>query len=211
MIRLDKLVQVAGVELRMDLRKVGARVVSQVLPQHAFNRVRTLLLRALGVRISATSCFAGAVKITGTGSVPQLLSIGPGCYISGPMHIDLLAAVRIGARVYVGYEVMLITADHEIGPSAQRCGTCVHGAIEIGDGAWIGSRAVILPGVRVGHGAVVAAGAVVTKDVAANTLVAGVPARVVRDLADEAGDEVPAPSERRCRLSAGAPDRRSAS
>jgi maltose O-acetyltransferase len=207
---LSKLRQVAGAELRVDPRKLGARAVSQLFPQHAFNRVRTLLLRALGVRMGAASCFAGAVKFTGSGSVPLLFSIGPGCYISGPLHVDLMAEVRIGARVYMGYEVMLITADHQIGPSAQRCGARVHGSIEIGDGAWIGSRAVILPGVRVGPGAVVAAGAVVTKDVAPDALVAGVPARFVRELADETGDEVPAVSDRRCRL-AEAPGRRWAS
>jgi maltose O-acetyltransferase len=207
MIELRRLREVAREELNVDPRKVVIHGVSRILPQHALNRVRTLLLRALGVRVGAKSCCAGPVKITGPGSVPDLLSIGTGCYLSGPLHIDLAAGVRIGARVYVGYDVMLITADHERGRSAQRCGTLAPGRpIDIGDGVWIGSRAVILPGVRVGHGAVVAAGAVVTGDVAPNTLVAGVPARRVRDLGGEGAssvdrrsggivaDEVPPPS-----------------
>ena len=60
--------------------------------------------------------------------------------------------------------------------------TLVARGITIDDGAWIGSRVVILPGVHVGKGAVVAAGAVVTRNVPPQAMVAGVPARFVRDL-----------------------------
>ena len=201
MLPLRHLVHVARQELGVDPCKIGVSAVSRIFPQHHFNRVRTTLLRALGVRVEAKSCLAGTLKITGSGCVRDLLSIGPDCYLTGPLHIDLMAPVRIGAHVYMGYEVMLITADHALGPSEQRCGACVHGPIEIGDGAWIGSRALILPGVRVGHGAVVAAGAVVTKDVAPDTLVAGVPAKFVRDL----GEETTPPSDRRGRLTAAEP------
>jgi maltose O-acetyltransferase len=63
-----------------------------------------------------------------------------------------------------------------------RSGARKYGAIEIGDGAWLASRVMVLPGVRIGAGAVVAAGSVVTRDVPDNTLVAGVPARVARSL-----------------------------
>lgn len=55
----------------------------------------------------------------------------------------------------------------------------------IGDGAWIGSRVTFLPGLRIGAGAVAAAGALVTRDVPADTLVGGVPARKIRALVDE--------------------------
>lgn len=196
MSKLNKVLHVFGEEFGVDPRKVGVRIVSQLFPQHSFIRVRTMLLRSLGIRIAPKSCFAGSVKITGFGSVPDLLSIGPECYLTGPLHIDLMASVRIGSHVYMGYEVMLITVDHDLGSSLQRCGPRLQGPIEVGDGAWIGSRAIILPGVRIGRGAVVAAGSVVTKDVAPDTLVAGVPARFVRDLEEE---EVH-PSDRRGRL-----------
>jgi maltose O-acetyltransferase len=197
MIQLRKMLRVAEEELGFDSRRIGARAVSGFLPQHSFNRLRTRLLRALGLRIGATSCFAGSVHITGSGSVRDLLSIGPGCHITGPLHIDLTAPVRIGACVYMGYEVMLLTANHELGEPAQRCGPRVYRAICIEDGVWIGSRAVVLPGVRIGKGSVVAAGAVVTKNVSPHSLVGGVPARLVRDL----GDGV-APSARSDRLAA---------
>jgi acetyltransferase-like isoleucine patch superfamily enzyme len=91
-----------------------------------------------------------------------------------------------------------VTVDHEVGDSSQRCGRRVFRPICIEDGVWIGSRAVILPGVRIGRGAVVGAGAVVTRDVPAHALVAGIPAKTIRDLNDEAFDQV-----RRARPSAG--------
>jgi acetyltransferase-like isoleucine patch superfamily enzyme len=178
-------------ELAVDLRRVGVHVVSRILPRGSFNRTRTALLRALGLRIDSTSLVAGALLITGAGSVSKLLTIGSGSYISGPLQVDLEARVQIGARVYMGYEVMLVTVDHEVGDSSQRCGRRVFRPICIEDGVWIGSRAVILPGVRIGQGAVVGAGAVVTRDVPAHALVAGVPAKTVRDLNDEAFDQVP--------------------
>jgi maltose O-acetyltransferase len=175
---------VAGEELGFDPRRAASHTISRILPQNSFNRVRTVLLRALGIRIAASSCFAGPVDITGEGSLPDLLSIGPGCHFTGPLHIDLSAPVSIGARVYMGYGVMLATVDHEFGPPSQRCGRQLHRPICIEDGVWIGSHAVILPGVRIGQGSVVAAGAVVTRDVPPHALVGGVPARWIHDLDD---------------------------
>jgi maltose O-acetyltransferase len=197
MLSLRKISRVLKEELAVDPRRIAAHVVSGALPPNSFNRVRTLALRAFGVRIASTALFAGSVRITGSGSVRDLLSIGPGCHITGPLHIDLTAPVTIGARVYMGYDVMLVTADHELGDSAQRCGRRVFRAIRIEDGVWLGSRVLVLPGVRIGRGAIVAAGAVVTRDVPPDTLVGGVPAKLVRDL--ESAD---ADNARRDRLAA---------
>ena len=184
MIRPRKLLQAAKEDLAFDTCRITAGAVSGILPQNSFNRARTVLLRALGLRIGAGSLLAGPLHLTGSGPVRDLLSIGEGCYLTGPLRIDLTAPVRIGDHVYMGYDVMLITADHELGESAQRCGRRVFRPIFVEDGVWIGSRAVILPGVRLGRGSVVAAGAVVTRDAAPDTMVGGVPARLVRDLND---------------------------
>jgi maltose O-acetyltransferase len=172
-------------ELNIDARKLATRAISRSLPQLSFLRTRTALLRAAGIRIGARSSIMGALDVTGPGPVGDLFSVGEDSCITGPLYIDLGAPVRIGNRVRVGHHVMLLTMDHEMGPSAGRCGRLVAAPIDVGDGVWLASRVTILPGVAVGKGAVVAAGAVVTHDVAPDTLVAGVPARFVRDLDKE--------------------------
>jgi maltose O-acetyltransferase len=174
-------------ELDVNTRALAVGAISHAIPPLAMNRVRTRLLRASGLRVGRGSAVMGALRITGPGRM-EFFSIGDQSFITGPMHIDLGARVRIGDRVHIGHDVTVLTVDHEIGPPTERCGALVAAPVDIGDGCWIGSRVTILPGVRVGHGSVVAAGAVVTRDVAPNTLVGGVPARVLRNL-----DEEPAP------------------
>lgn len=166
-------------------RKVLAESLASILPQQTFNRTRTALLRAAGVRVGERSLIQGPVRITGNGNPCHLLSIGTFTMITGPLHVDLGAPVHIGDMVRIGHDVSLLTVNHEIGAAWLRSGTSFFGPIEIGNGAWIASRVTILPGVTIGAGAIVAAGAVVTRDVEPNTLVAGVPARVVRSLKEE--------------------------
>jgi acetyltransferase-like isoleucine patch superfamily enzyme len=177
-----RIVRIAREEVRADPRKVAAHAVSSFLPQFSFNRTRTALLRAAGFRIGAFSAIMGGVNVTGPGKVTELLSIGERTIVSGPLHINLGAPIRIGNGVNLGHDVWLLTIDHEVGPSEYRCGLSLAAPITIGDGAWIGSRVTILPGISIGEGAIVGTGAVVTQDVPANTLVAGIPARFVRDL-----------------------------
>jgi acetyltransferase-like isoleucine patch superfamily enzyme len=127
----------------------------------------------------------GPFDVTGLAAPLRLVSIGDDTHITGPLHIDLGGAeVRIGSFVHIGHHVVLLTLDHEIGPARERCGSLLSGPITIDDGAWIGSRVTILPGVVVGKGAVVATGAVVVSDVPPNTLVGGVPAKLLRHLND---------------------------
>ena len=106
--------------------------------------------------------------------------------ISSHVTINLDGKVSIGKNVTLGPFVRIYTGTHRIGPASQRC---LPGAIPepviIEEGSWIAMCAVILPGVHIGPGCVVAAGAVVTKDIPANSYVAGVPARIVRQLPDD--------------------------
>ena len=88
----------------------------------------------------------------------------------------------IGERVAVGPFARLVTDNHELGTRRQRAGKFHNVPLTIEDGVWIGASVTIIGGVTVGAGAVVAAGAVVVRDVPANTIVAGVPARVVKYL-----------------------------
>ena len=92
---------------------------------------------------------------------------------------ELNETVTIGERVSIGHEVLFLTTSHLIGGREQRAGKLVSGRITVGDGAWIGARSIVLPGVHIGAGAVVAAGAVVQQDVPVNSLVGGAPARPI--------------------------------
>ena len=155
------------------------------LPQLSFNRTRTALLRAGGLKIGKGSQIMGPVVITGGGRWQELFEIGEQTFVTGPLRVDLAECVTIGDNVNIGHSVTLLTVDHEIGSSERRCGFRESGPIVIRNGVWIAANATVLPGVTVGESSVVAAGALVTRDVAPNTLVAGIPARVIRHLPPE--------------------------
>jgi maltose O-acetyltransferase len=103
-------------------------------------------------------------------------SIGRNTRISQGCTIDLRSGLAIGNNVSVSPEVMILAGTHDV--HAPRFND-VAGFVTIEDHVWIGARAIVLPGVTVGRGAVVAAGSVVTKNVAPMTIVAGVPAKPV--------------------------------
>ncbi len=194
---MERLVRAAQSEvgfLVAEPRQALMQLASTPLPQQSFNRVRTAMLRAGGMRIGRRSQVMGPVFVTGPGRWRELFEIGENTFITGPLRVDLAQRIVIGDRVNIGHAVTLLTTDHEIGPSEQRCGFRQTGHIIIESGVWIGANATILPGVTIGQSSVVAAGAVVTKDVAPNTLVGGVPASVIRELPSES---VLGPSSRR--------------
>lgn len=90
--------------------------------------------------------------------------------------------VRIGNDVLVGPNVQIYTATHPLDAATRKSWLEFAKPIRIGNDVWIGGHAVICPGVTIGDGAVIAAGAVVTKDVAENVVVGGNPARVIKQI-----------------------------
>jgi acetyltransferase-like isoleucine patch superfamily enzyme len=108
-------------------------------------------------------------------TVGRRIHIGYGCMFTGHAPIDIADGVMIANKAN------LVTGGHPVPPD-QRRDYLTGAPITVETDAWIGTAATILPGVTVGAGSVVAAGAVVTRDVPPATLVAGVPARVVREL-----------------------------
>ncbi|MBK8988842.1 MAG: acyltransferase [Chloroflexi bacterium] len=140
------------------------------------------LLRLFGFRVGRSGILMGMPTIAGVGNVYEKLHIGDSCLFNVGCHFDLAAPITIGHNVGVGHQVLFLTGSHEIDDSKRRVGPLMTSPVVIHDGAWLGARCIILPGVTIGKGAVVAAGAVVTKDVPANTLVAGVPAQIIREL-----------------------------
>jgi acetyltransferase-like isoleucine patch superfamily enzyme len=113
--------------------------------------------------------------------VGRNLRVGRDVFINHGCTAMDLGGIDIGDGVLIGPNVQLISSGHPLAPGDRR--SCMVGdPITIGRGVWIGAGATVLQGVTVGEDAVVGAGAVVTRDVPARTLVAGVPARVVRSL-----------------------------
>jgi maltose O-acetyltransferase len=166
-------------------RKLLAELAAH-LPSTAFAATRTAVFRAAGAKIGKHSLIQGGMRITGTGNPCTFLSIGDNTLVTGGLHLDLGAPVRIGDMVRIGHDVSILTITHSIGPWYLRSGDRCAAEVVIENGCWLASRCTILPGVVVGAGAIVAAGAVVTRNVPANTLVAGVPARVLRELPEGA-------------------------
>lgn len=108
------------------------------------------------------------------------IRLGKNVFINHACTFLDMGGITIGDQVQIGPKVNLITENHPIDPGNRR--TLDLKPIRIEKNAWIGAAATILPGVTVGENAVVAAGAVVLTPVEANTVVAGVPARVVKKI-----------------------------
>lgn len=185
---LSRVSRVAWEEVRPLLSRGALAELAVVLPSSAFATTRTTMLRAAGATIGPQSLVQGRVRLTGHGNPCQWLFIGRDTLITGGLHADLGAPLRIGNGVRIGHDVSFLTINHALGATWFRAGTSTFAEVVIEDGCWIASRATILPGVVVGRGCIVAAGAVVTRSVPPNTLVAGVPARVIRELPLEGED-----------------------
>lgn len=106
------------------------------------------------------------------------VTLGRHVFINHSLTVMARGRVEIGDEVMIGPGVSLLTANHDLKDHQ----VLLCGKITIEKNAWIGAKAIILPGVTVGENAVIAAGAVVTKDVAANTVVGGNPARILKNI-----------------------------
>ena len=111
------------------------------------------------------------------------ITIGKDVFINSGCHFQDQGGIEIGDGALIGHNVVLATINHDLNPKENRKNH--YAAIKIGAHVWIGSNATILPGVTIGDYAVVAAGAVVTQDVPAMTVVGGVPARVLKTIQEE--------------------------
>jgi maltose O-acetyltransferase len=119
------------------------------------------------------------------------ISIGAGSFVNyGCVLLDV-APIRIGAACQLATGVHVVTPTHPIDPEARRRGWEAAEPITIGDNVWLGSAAVVCPGITIGEDTVVGAGAVVTRDLPAGVVAAGVPARVLREITDADRVEVP--------------------
>jgi putative colanic acid biosynthesis acetyltransferase WcaF len=158
------------IEIWADLRLYLLTMAGYV-PSHRF---RNTIYRCAGIRRARTSSIHWRARFF----CPEGLVVGENCIIGNDAFFDARDTITLGENVNIAAEVRIYTREHDIDdPYFAECG----GAVVIDDYAYIGTRVTILPGVRIGKGAVVASGAVVTKDVAPYMLVGGVPAKVIRE------------------------------
>ncbi len=107
------------------------------------------------------------------------IHVGKDVFINSGCHFQDQGGIYIGDGTLIGHSVVLATINHEAEPTMR---ASMHTKpIVLGKNVWVGSHATILPGVTVGDGAIVAAGAVVTKDVPPGTVVGGVPAKIIKN------------------------------
>lgn len=111
------------------------------------------------------------------------IHLGKNVFINSGCRFQDQGGIYIGDDALIGHNVVLATLNHDMAPAKRQ--KLIPAPVRIGKRVWIGSNATVLSGVTIGDNAVVAAGAVVTKDVPANAVVGGVPAKVIRMLTEE--------------------------
>lgn len=139
--------------------------------------VRYALYRAAGIHTESPNIFSG---VTFRGSAP--VSIGARTFVNHGTVFEANAPITIGADTHIAMECLFVTSDHPWQDDGQFSNLSTNVPITVGDRCWLGARVTVLPGVTIGDGVVVAAGAVVTKDCEAHGVYGGVPAKRLRDL-----------------------------
>ncbi len=150
------------------------------LPPTRWFAFKRCLARYIDISLDDGVCLNGSTCFFGKGSV----FVGKNTWIGlrNTFYCTQLAEIRIGENCDIGPDVAFVPGSHEIGQHDRRAGKGTGRNIVIEDGCWIGARVTILGGVTISKGAIIGAGALVNKDVPADTIYAGVPAVFIRAL-----------------------------
>lgn len=149
------------------------------LPRHKiFNPVKKIYLQIQGARIGRRVTFYPGIRI----GFAKNLIVGNYVDLAWGIIITTKGGVEIGDRTLIGYRTQILSANHVIPSNKGRIFDAGHspGKVIIENDVWIGANCIILAGVKIGEGAIIAAGSVVTKDIKAFTIVGGVPAKLIK-------------------------------
>lgn len=150
------------------------------LPRYKFLAVlKAGLLRAMGAKIGKRVVFYPGVWI----APGRNLVLGDDVDLALDVLITTSGGVEIGDRTLIGYRAQILSANHIIPHKPERIFESGHekASVSIGRDVWIGGNSMVMPGVKIGDGAVVAGGSVVTRDVPEFTIVGGVPAKIIKE------------------------------
>ncbi|ESQ82036.1 hypothetical protein AEAC466_19145 [Asticcacaulis sp. AC466] len=150
------------------------------LPYDDTDQVRALFGELIGTELDKTVTLVPPLYATGGGNT----RIGRNVFINQNCTMYDLGGIEIADDVMIGPNVSLITSGHPVAPSQRRAGVTAS-PIVIQRNVWIAANVTIIGGVTIGENAMVAAGSVVTKDVAPDTLVGGNPAQRIRSIAED--------------------------
>ena len=169
------------------MREFFFLAIANHLPRLSFfDRIRYLFLKGAGVKISGKCTIWQDITIRPIGGAKNI-EIGRGTFINTGVRFGVPGdKVTIGENVQIGPRVMFETASHGLEYVAGRGRGTSTKPIVVEDEVWIGGGAIIGQGVTIGRGSVVAAGAVVVEDVAAQSVVGGVPAKLIRKVSESA-------------------------
>jgi maltose O-acetyltransferase len=158
--------------------------ICRLFPDFASGHFRSRLYRMAGVDVHPGAFLMSNITIVGgLENHVNNLHIGPKVRMASGIVINPDASVTIEDSVTIGPYVKIFTSTHELGPGSIRCDPVnVYQPVVIEKGCWLGLGAIVLAGVTIGHGSVIAAGTVVTSSVPPNSLVQGSPGVVVQSL-----------------------------
>lgn len=178
-----------GTEVRNMMSKLSdeARKITAKLngSYHEQAEIRSLFSELIGKQVDETfALFPPFYTDCG-----KNIHIGKNVFINAGCHFQDQGGITIGDGAQIGHNVVLATLNHDLIPENRK--TVIPAPIIIGKNVWIGANSTILSGVTIGDNSVIAAGAVVTKDVPANVVAGGVPAKIIKSIYEKAVLPVP--------------------
>ena len=164
--------------MRVYMLGLMRRCVSWLPESHLFD-VKARLYNMAGLQINSSAhVYSSVVFSTYPVIIGARTHVGAFCVFTGATGCP----IEIGSDCDIAPYVTFLTGTHDIGSKIRRAGQEKALPVKVGNGTWIGARSILLPGVTIGQGSVIAAGSVVTCDIPSNSLAAGVPALIKSQL-----------------------------